>query len=179
MEEALPREMYVDAATWRDERDAVLFGEWFCVGRRDDLGLAEPSRVVAVDVAGESVLVTSDEDGGCTRRTTSAGTAARSCARSRPTPDPAPRACAASALRCPYHSWTYGLDGRLLQAPHADEAARPGPVLAGPGRVETWGGFVFVHLTPERRGPLADAVAAPAGQPGQLRPRRPGHRRGA
>ena len=38
---------------------------------------------------------------------------------------PGPRACAASALRCPYHSWTYGLDGRLLRAPHTDEVARP------------------------------------------------------
>ena len=62
-EEALPRERYVDDATWRDERDAVLHGEWFCVGRRDDLGLSGPGAVVTVDVAGESVLVTSDGDG--------------------------------------------------------------------------------------------------------------------
>ncbi len=33
MKEALPREMYVDEATWCRERDAVLFGEWFCIGR--------------------------------------------------------------------------------------------------------------------------------------------------
>ena len=44
MQEALPREMYVDDATWHLERDAVLYGEWYCVGRRDDLGLADPSR---------------------------------------------------------------------------------------------------------------------------------------
>ena len=29
----------VDDAAWRRERDAVLYGEWYCVGRRDDLGL--------------------------------------------------------------------------------------------------------------------------------------------
>ena len=63
LEEALPREMYVDAGHWAVERDAVLFGEWYCAGRVDDLGLAAPKQLVAVDVAGESVLVTSDEDG--------------------------------------------------------------------------------------------------------------------
>src|SRR3954464_11164757 len=58
---ALPREMYVDQACWQGARDALLFSEWYCIGRLDDLGLAEASRVVTVDVAGESVLVTSDE----------------------------------------------------------------------------------------------------------------------
>ncbi len=42
LQAALPREMYVDAAQWAVERDAVLYGEWYCVGRLDDLGLATP-----------------------------------------------------------------------------------------------------------------------------------------
>ena len=63
LQAALPREMYVDAEQWAVERDAVLFGEWYCVGRVDDLGLASPRRVVAVDVAGESVEVTPGQDG--------------------------------------------------------------------------------------------------------------------
>ena len=62
LQAALPREMYVDEQTWLAERETVLFGQWFCVGRIDELGLAASSRVVVVDVAGESVLVTSDED---------------------------------------------------------------------------------------------------------------------
>ena len=32
LQAALPREMYVDEGAWRAEREAVLFGEWFCVG---------------------------------------------------------------------------------------------------------------------------------------------------
>ena len=63
LQAALPRELYVDPQAWSAERDAVLFGEWYCLGRTDDLGLAASGRVLAVDVAGESVLVTSDEDG--------------------------------------------------------------------------------------------------------------------
>lgn len=161
MQEALPKEMYVDEAAWRVEREAVLHSEWFCVGRLDALGLAEPSRVVVVDVAGESVLVTSDEDRAlhasynvCRHRGSQLLAA--------PPDDAPPVACAASALRCPYHSWTYALDGRLLRAPHADLDDTTAFAL-DPVDVDVWGGFVFVHLTPQRAAPLAEAVAHAAG----------------
>ena len=157
MQEALPKEMYVDETAWRAEREAVLHGEWYCVGRLDALGLAEPSRVVVVDVAGESVLVTSDENrtlhasyNVCRHRGSQLLVAPRG--------DAPPAACAASALRCPYHSWTYALDGRLLRAPHADLDDTTAFALSPVG-VDVWGGFVFVHLTPERATPLAEAVA--------------------
>ncbi len=158
MQEALPREMYVDEAAWRVERDAVLYGEWFCVGRQDALGLGVPSRVVTLGVAGESVLVTSDEQGVLH--------AAYNVCRHRgsqilPVAGP-PSACPASALRCPYHSWTYGLDGRLLKAPHAD-LDDPSAFSLNPVGVEVWDGFVFVHLSPARAHPLAESVAHAAG----------------
>ena len=157
MQEALPREMYVDEATWRVERDAVLFGEWFCVGRRDALGLGVPSRVVVVDVAGESVLVTSDEMG---RLHASYNVCRHRGSQILPATAPGgtPSTCQASALRCPYHSWTYGLDGRLLKAPHADLEDTSAFAL-NPVGVEAWGGFVFVHLSLERAQPLAESVA--------------------
>ncbi len=159
MQEALPREMYVDEAAWRVEREAVLYGEWFCVGRQAALGLGVPSRVVALDVAGESVLVTSDEQGVLH--------AAYNVCRHRgsqilPASGPA-SACQASALRCPYHSWTYGLDGRLLKAPHADLDDTAAFSL-NPVGVETWGGFVFVHLSPEQARPRAGSGCLGAGR---------------
>src|SRR4051812_21029115 len=112
LQAALPREMYVDEQAWRAERDAVLFGQWYCIGRRDDLGLAESSRVVVLDVVGESILVTSDAQGvlhGAYNVCRHRGSQVRPVVE-----DAKPLACAASALRCPYHSWTYGLDGRLM-----------------------------------------------------------------
>ena len=63
LQAALPREMYVDPASWTVERDRVLFSSWACVGRVSDLGLSEPGRLAVVDVAGESVVVTRDDDG--------------------------------------------------------------------------------------------------------------------
>ncbi|MGZ5403085.1 MAG: aromatic ring-hydroxylating oxygenase subunit alpha [Nocardioides sp.] len=162
LQQALPREMYVDDATWRHERDAVLYGEWYCVGRRDDLGLTGTAGVVAVDVAGESVLVTNDVDG---RLHAAYNVCRHRGSQLRPVqgePDPAPRASPAAALRCPYHSWTYGLDGRLLRAPHVDEDLDGDAFSLTRVAVDTWAGFVFVHLTPEAAGPLAAAVTGPA-----------------
>src|SRR5689334_15639458 len=107
--------MYVDADQWTVEREAVLYGEWYCVGRVDDLGLTAAKRVATVDVAGESVLVTSDEDGTLH--------AAYNVCRHRGSQLRAPAdtigqaARDAGSLRCPYHSWTYALDGSLLKAP--------------------------------------------------------------
>ena len=114
LQAALPREHYVDPATWEVERDAVLHGEWFCAGRLTELGLDRPSRLAVVDVAGESVLVTSDQEG----RLHAAYNVCRHRGSQVHPVDPATRAepvaCAAAALRCPYHSWTYALDGSLL-----------------------------------------------------------------
>ena len=160
LQPALPREMYVEERTWLAERERVLFGQWFCVGRTADLGLAAPSRVVVVDVVGESVLVTSDEQG---RLHAAYNVCRHRGSQIRPVVEPTaplPTACAASALRCPYHSWTYRLDGRLLRAPHTDLGGRdPDGFRLTPVGVETWGGFVFVHLSPDRATPLHGTVA--------------------
>jgi len=54
----------------------------------------------------------------------------------------------ASAIQCPYHAWTYGLDGRLTGAPHMDEV--PGFDKANyslhPVSLALWEGFIFVNL---------------------------------
>jgi glycine betaine catabolism A len=163
LQAALPRELYVDPDSWRRERDAVLYAEWFCVGRLADLGLATPGRVAVVDVVGESVLVTSDDAG--------ALHAAYNVCRHRgsqlfPLEPGTGTVCeAAGAIRCPYHSWTYALDGRLLRAPHTELAEQERAQFSlHPVAVETREGFVFVHLTPDAAGPLDDSVSAQLGR---------------
>ena len=176
LQAALPREMYVDPAAWLRERDRVLFGEWFCVGRTDDLGLRPPGRVAVVDVVGESVLVTRDEHGGLH--------AAYNVCRHRGSqlfpaePGAETTGCEAGALRCPYHSWTYSLAGELLRSPHTDDVD-PAEFSLHPVGVEEWAGFVFVHLTPGSADPIGEVLARAADQPGRLRHGRAGHGAGA
>jgi Rieske 2Fe-2S family protein len=157
LQAALPRELYVDQASFARERERVLLREWTCVGRVADLGLHEPEQVAVVEVLGESVVLTTDAGG--------ALHAAYNVCRHRgsqlfPTePGGGPQLCGAKSIRCPYHSWTYALDGSLLRAPHTEEGdVEPAEFSLHPLGVEAWGGFVFVHPTPDAASPLTDGV---------------------
>ncbi|MGI8433189.1 MAG: aromatic ring-hydroxylating oxygenase subunit alpha [Nocardioidaceae bacterium] len=159
LQPALPKQMYIDQAHWAVERDRVLHATWFCVGRVDALSLDRPSTLAVVDVVGESVLLTSDRDG----RLHAAYNVCRHRGAQLVSADPGsepPAPCAVGSLRCPYHSWTYDLDGRLLKAPHTPgvEGFDPARFSLHPVAVDRWGGFVFVHLTPERAGSLMDEI---------------------
>ncbi len=148
LQPALPKRMYVDSDQFTVERDRALFTGWFCVGRLDDLGLDRPGRLAVVDVVGESVLVTNDREGTLH--------AAYNVCRHRgsqvvPVDGEPPPACDVAALRCPYHSWTYDLAGRLLKAPHTEDVEDfdAAAFSLTPVGVRTWAGFGFVHLTPD------------------------------
>ena len=167
LQAALPREHYVDAALFAREREVVLRREWTCVGRRHELGLTSPERLAVVEVHGESVLLTTDAAGTLHAH---ANVCRHRGARVVPHEDGAPpEPCGAKALRCRYHSWTYGLDGRLLRAPHFDGVDGfdgGGFGLAGV-EADTWGGFVFVRAAGPgaTSGPsLADALGPVAGR---------------
>lgn len=59
-------------------------------------------------------------------------------------------------IRCPYHGWCYGLDGRLRDVPDRhDFGDRIDDLRLASVRVECWGGFVFVNMDPDAE-PLVD-----------------------
>ena len=62
-------------------------------------------------------------------------------------------------LQCPYHAWTYELDGTLRSAPRAEreDGFDPGSLSLAPVSVEAWGPFVFVNPDPAAE-PLAAAL---------------------
>jgi choline monooxygenase len=64
-----------------------------------------------------------------------------------------------TTIQCPYHAWTYGLDGRLRAAPRSgdDPAFDAGRMGLVPVSVDTWGQFVFANPDP-RAAPLATAL---------------------
>lgn len=63
---------------------------------------------------------------------------------------------AGRSILCPYHQWSYDLDGHLVAAPHLGNV--PGfdksTISLHPVGVECWGGFVFVNLTPGEAKPF-------------------------
>jgi glycine betaine catabolism A len=161
LQRALPASSYLDEAAFRRERERLLYREWCCVGRLDQL--ERPGSLVVVEVAGESVLLVRTRAGElaahynvCRHR----GAQVVPCppaAADRPQATPVRKA---GSLRCPYHSRTYRLEGDLLRAPWSEEIDGFDQAAFGlhPVGMATWGGFVFLHLTPAEAVPLADQL---------------------
>src|SRR5579871_4709380 len=110
LERTLPSSYYHSEQIWKLEQSRIFQREWLCAGREELL--PEPGARLALELAGESVILTRDRTGRlhgfynvCRHR------GAQLCRTGAP-------ATAAATLRCPYHSWSYGLDGKLIAAPH-------------------------------------------------------------
>ena len=151
LERSLPGPSFTSQGEFAREREAILFADWFCVGREESL--AGPGDYLTADVAGESILVVRAADGPggslagfynlCRHR----GSRLVPVSGSKPGGDGARSGCAGTAIRCPYHGWTYGLDGSLRSAPFLPDLRRYRDRLAlHPVAVTTWGGFVFARL---------------------------------
>jgi Rieske 2Fe-2S family protein len=139
LERSLPSEYYLSEEIFARERERIFSREWFCAGRADTL--PEPGGVHVLDLLGESVLVTRTREGRlrahynvCRHR------GARLCTEN----------TVAATIRCPYHAWTYGLDGKLLGAPflNRDPTLREEEFSLHPVGIATWGGFYFLNLWP-------------------------------
>jgi phenylpropionate dioxygenase-like ring-hydroxylating dioxygenase large terminal subunit len=159
VERTLARECYVDDAWFGREREGVFEAQWFCVGRSDEI--PDPGDHLVCDLAGESVIVTRRRDLGlsgyvnlCRHRgslLTDAG--------GKPWQQAVgPSGTFKGSIQCPYHAWTYSFDGRLRAAPFLDEedGLAKGDLPLHAVAVDSWRGFVWVHLAPGEAGPLSD-----------------------
>jgi phenylpropionate dioxygenase-like ring-hydroxylating dioxygenase large terminal subunit len=150
----LPPRVFHDGSIYEFEQERWFARAWLCVGREADVG--GPGSYMLVDVAGEGVIVLRDRD--------SSLRAFHNVCRHRGSTllDTEQDGAAGRLVRvqCPYHAWTYELDGSLRRAPHTerliDFAAADNGLL--PVQIDTWAGFIFVNLDPDAE-PLAEYLA--------------------
>ncbi len=154
LEPTLPRSAYLDAAAFDTECVKIFRREWFCAGRSDEL--AETGDYRLHQLAAEKVIVTRDRGGQlralynvCRHRGTELVSAADTAAAS----EIRCQGHFPGSIRCPYHSWTYELDGALRAAPWLDEklADCKAQLALHPVGIEEWGGFYFLNLDFHRR----------------------------
>ena len=161
----LPPACYTDDGFYRFEKQAVFDTEWLCLGRASQI--PEPGDYFTATLLGEEpVIVVRSRDG--LVKVMSSICQHRAMCITAPAERPKsewfdlPPECSGSVrnFRCPYHWWTYDLDGRLIGAPEMHQ--RPGfvrseislPQLA----VEEWQGFVFCSFAPDPE-PLGPRLA--------------------
>jgi phenylpropionate dioxygenase-like ring-hydroxylating dioxygenase large terminal subunit len=148
----LPRAAYVDPAVFEWEKRHMFGGGWVCVGRSDQL--AAPGDMHAEPVGTGSVLLTRAEDGVL-------HAFANTCRHRGHELLPCGASAQQKVIICPYHSWTYALNGDLRAA--AGFKNRPGFVTAEWGLVELpvteWHGLVFMDES-GNSGPLAAGLGS-------------------
>ncbi|MEZ5716775.1 MAG: Rieske 2Fe-2S domain-containing protein [Paracoccaceae bacterium] len=151
--QAMPPSVYTSQAFMEQEIDGIFAKEWYCVGRAD--ALKAPGDYVTARLAGQPVVVLRDRDGGlralsnvCLHRMS---TMLEGRGHTR-------------ALTCPYHGWTYNLDGSLRGAPamSLNEGFCKEDYRLPQVRCEEWLGWVFITLNPGAA-PVAEQLAEVAG----------------
>jgi Rieske 2Fe-2S family protein len=162
LEPTLPSSWYTTEGVFALEKQRIFCRDWICVARAEEL--AAPGAWRVLNVLGESLLLLRNRAGElrafynvCRHRGT------RLCRD--PADSPArtalPGGIAGGRITCPYHQWSYDFDGHLVTAPHL--GTEPGfdksRFSLYPVAVDSWGGFVFLNLTPSGAVPLAEQLA--------------------
>ncbi len=144
---------YTDPALFAREQERVFEAMWQCVARTDEV--ATPGSFRRVQVGRESVLVVRGRDGAlraflnvCRHRgaqlcTEESGQVNRT-------------------LRCPYHAWSFGLDGALVAAPNLARMRDVDRVANGlvPVHLREWLGYAWVCLADDPPSFTDDVVGA-------------------
>src|SRR5690348_15340568 len=149
VDETLPYGWYTDPEILRREQERIFRPSWHYIGHTGQL--AEPG-YFAAQAGRTPVVVTRDRDGvlrGFVNVCRHRGFALAEGEARRET------------LQCPYHAWTYGLDGRLRKAPRSEEEPDfpQDELCLVPVAVDTWSPFIFANAGPDPE-PLADALGS-------------------
>jgi phenylpropionate dioxygenase-like ring-hydroxylating dioxygenase large terminal subunit len=133
----LPAEAFTSPEVYALEVERILSREWLCAGRADQV--PEPGDYLSLDLLGEKLLVVRGGDGrirALSRVCRHRGAVLVNGAGN------------ARSFQCPYHAWTYRLDGRLVGAPYMEgaEGFDRSTCRLPEIRSELWQGWIFVNL---------------------------------
>ena len=137
---SLRKEAYTDPAWHRVDQEGIIAKSWQWVCHVEKL--REPGSFVTVEIAGHPIAVVRDREGGlrafynvCKHRAHELLSGEGQTTR----------------IMCPYHAWVYGLDGRLVRAPHTENLHdfNAKEICLDAVQVEEFCGFVFVTLDPD------------------------------
>lgn len=147
--ETLPPPCYSDPLFYEFEKEAIFFHEWLCVGR--EAWARNPGDYFTTFQVGEPIIVARTRDGELKAMSAVCRHRAMLVAEGHGN---------VRTFLCPYHHWTYALDGRLVHAPEMDRACNFSleNVRLPQLQIEVWNGFVFVNFDPVAA-PLAPRLA--------------------
>ena len=149
----LPGKYYHSKEIYREELEKIFYAKWLLAGRGEEIPAVGDYKLL--ELGDESIILTRNKSGGisanfnvCRHRGT------RLCVEEK-------GHFKSKSIQCPYHAWTYDLDGILIASPmmtplksfdmEAHHLHRVG--------VHEWGGFIFVNLATDPI-PFAEQMGA-------------------
>lgn len=136
----LPAQYYLDDDILQLEKERIFFRSWLLAGHASQL--PETGSYFTLSILGESLVFVRGEDGvvrgfyNVCRHRAHQLVEGSGCKQ---------------AITCPYHAWTYELNGQLRHARNSDKVLKFAPEKLGlvPVRVEEFLGFLMFNLDPE------------------------------
>jgi choline monooxygenase len=138
--ETVPAWCYTSPDFYQREVDRIWKKIWNFIGSVDQI--AKPGDYFTLTFVGIPMIILRDQDGGirafantCRHRGSELLEGSGNC----------------KLIVCPYHSWTYELNGRLRGAPEMDKTINFNAEESGliPIKIDTWGGFLFINFDPD------------------------------
>ncbi|MEM7124434.1 MAG: aromatic ring-hydroxylating dioxygenase subunit alpha [Pseudomonadota bacterium] len=137
---ALPPEIYHDPEIHALETERIFRHDWLCAGRAESI--PKKGDYFTYRIVDQPIIVIRGSDGAvhawsniCRHRMMRLLDGSGSCRR----------------IVCPYHAWTYDIDGQLVAVKHMDrtEGFDKSHIRLHPVRSEVWNGWVYVTLNDE------------------------------
>ncbi|HEY2139150.1 MAG TPA: aromatic ring-hydroxylating dioxygenase subunit alpha [Chthoniobacterales bacterium] len=135
---SMAQRYFVSPEIFAEEQEKIFSRHWLLVGHQSQI--AKAGDYFVAKVADESLIIARDQ------RSTIRGF--YNVCRHRGTRLCEEQSGHSATIQCPYHAWTYALDGRLIGSPHMDEV--PGfdktNFSLQPVKLGVWEGFIFASL---------------------------------
>ena len=151
-EKGFPARYLYDPEHYERELEVFYYNMWIAVGREDEV--PNPRDYKVISVGRQNVMVVRDLQGQlrafhntCRHRGSILCTEEKG-------------SFAGGSIVCPYHAWTYALDGGLIATPHQLESADfdMADYSLYNVAVDTWAGFLFLNLAGDKAPPLASVL---------------------
>ena len=151
-EPTLPAESYLEEEAFKRDLQTIWYRQWIYVCRAE--AIAEPGSYRVQPVGDQEIIVLRDDEGKLqayhnTCRHRGSILLTEPCGKLR-----------GNSITCPYHAWSYTLQGGLKRAPtkYSQEGFDPDSKSLFSVAIENWRGFVFINLDPENAPALTEAM---------------------
>jgi len=135
-----PGYVYASQEVFQMEKERLFMKDWLFVGRVEEL--EKPGDFITHTIMGEPIVITRDQKGGlnafynqCAHRGVEVAEGSGNTKR----------------FKCPYHAWTYDLQGKLIGAPFMRETVgfNQANCRLKTIKIDTWAGWIFISFNPD------------------------------